>query len=93
MEYYLETSAQVEVDIEVVECLPRPENLDVSLRYVLKHATWRGNNIFQLFDPNEEGDVVKMHTSRIHLLHWTKPKSVRRVSTEARELNAIGVVG
>ena len=32
------------VDIEVVERLPRPENLEVSLQ----HATRRGSNIFQL---------------------------------------------
>ena len=38
------------MDIEVVESLLRPENLEVSLRYVLKHATSRGSNIFELFD-------------------------------------------
>ena len=32
------------MDIEVVESLLRPENLEVSLRYVLKHATTRGSN-------------------------------------------------
>ena len=47
---YLENCAQVIVDIEVVEGLLRPENLEVSLRYVLKHATGRGGNIFLLFD-------------------------------------------
>ena len=31
--------AQVIVDIDVVERLLWPENLEVSLRYVLKHAT------------------------------------------------------
>ena len=35
---YLESCAQVIVDIEVVESLLRPENLEDSLRYVLKHA-------------------------------------------------------
>ena len=45
---YLESCAQVTVDIEVVESLLRPENLEVSLRYVLKYAT--SSNIFQLFD-------------------------------------------
>ena len=34
------------VDIEVVEGMLRPENLEVSLRYVLKHSTRRGSNIF-----------------------------------------------
>ena len=42
------------VDIEVVESLLRPENLWVSQSYVLKHATRRGSNIFQLFDTSEK---------------------------------------
>ena len=46
----LESCAQVMVDIDVVERLLRPENLEVSLRYVLKHATTGGSNLFQLFD-------------------------------------------
>ena len=37
-EDYLESCAQVIVDIEVVETLLTPGNLEVSLRYVLKHA-------------------------------------------------------
>ena len=53
VEEYLESCAQVIVDIEVVERLLRLENLEVSLRYVLKHATGRGSNIFQLFDTSE----------------------------------------
>ena len=40
----------------MVERLPRPENLEVSLRYVLKHATSRGSNIFQLFDTSEKSN-------------------------------------
>ena len=38
----------------VVESLPRSENFEVSLRYVLKHATCRCGNIFQLFDTSEK---------------------------------------
>ena len=53
VEDYLESCSQIIVDIEVVERLLRPENLEVSLRYVLKHATYRGSNIFQLFDTSE----------------------------------------
>ena len=53
VEDYLESCAQVILDIEVVKRLLRPENLDVSLRYVLKHATRRDSNIFQLFDTSE----------------------------------------
>ena len=51
---YLESCAQVMAKIDLVESLLRPENLEVSLRYVLKHATGRGSNIFQLFDTSEK---------------------------------------
>ena len=54
VEDYLENCAQVKVDFEVVESLLRPENLEVSPRYVLKHSTTRGSNIFQLFDTSEK---------------------------------------
>ena len=54
VEDYLENCAQVKVDIEVVESLLKPENIEVSPRYVLKHSTRRGNNIFQLFDTSGE---------------------------------------
>ena len=54
VEDYLESCAQIIVDIEVVERLLRPGNLEVSLRYVLKQATRRGSNIFQLFDTSEK---------------------------------------
>ena len=39
VEDYLESCSLITVDIEVVERLLRPENLEVSLWYVLKHAT------------------------------------------------------
>ena len=45
---------QIIVDIEVVERLPRPENLEFSLRYVLKHANYGGGNIFQFFNTTEK---------------------------------------
>ena len=54
VEDYLESCAQVIVDIDVVERLLRPENLEVSLRYVLKHAARKGSNLFQLFDTSEK---------------------------------------
>ena len=34
----------------------RPENLEVSSRCVLKHATYGGSNIFQLFETAEKPD-------------------------------------
>ena len=54
VEDYLENCAHVKVDIAVVESLLRPENLEVSLRYIVKHSTRRGSNIFQLFDTSEK---------------------------------------
>ena len=54
VEDYPETSAHVKVDIDVLESLLKPKKLEVSLRYVLKHATGRGSNIFQLFDTSEK---------------------------------------
>ena len=54
VEDYLESCAQVIVKLELVESLPRRENFEVSLRYVLKHATYIGSNIFQLFDTSEK---------------------------------------
>ena len=50
VEDYSEKCAQVIVKVDLVESLLRPENLEVSLRYVLKHATYEGSNTFQLFD-------------------------------------------
>ena len=46
VEDYLESGAPIIVDIDVVERLLRPENLEVSLKYVLKHAARRCSNIF-----------------------------------------------
>ena len=37
-----------------MERLLRPEDFEVSLRYVLKHAIGRGSNIFKLFDTSEK---------------------------------------
>ena len=45
-EDYLETCAHVTVKIDLVESLLKPENLEVSLRYVLKHANYGSSNIF-----------------------------------------------
>ena len=46
--------AHVKVDIEVLESLLKPENLEVSPRFLLKYSTRRGSNIFQLFDTSEK---------------------------------------
>ena len=54
VEDYLESCVQRVVDIKVVDRLQRPENFEVSLKYVLKHATRGGNNTFHLFDTSEK---------------------------------------
>ena len=59
VEDQLESCAQVILDIEVVDSLLWPENLEVNLRYVLKHATRRGGNIFQLFDTSEKLEPLR----------------------------------
>ena len=54
VEDYLQNCAHVTVDIEVLESLLKPENLEVTPRYVLKYSTRRGSNIFQLIDTSEK---------------------------------------
>ena len=44
MEDYLENCAHVKVDMEVLESLLKPENLEVSLRYVQKYSSRCGSN-------------------------------------------------
>ena len=54
VEDYLENCAQEKVDIEVVQSLLKPEILEVSPKYILKHSTRRGSNSFRLFDTSEK---------------------------------------
>ena len=54
VEDYLEKRARVIVKIDLVESLLMPENFEVSLRYVLKHANYASSNIFQFFDTTEK---------------------------------------
>ena len=54
VEDHLENCANVKVDVEVLESLMEPENLEISLWYILKHSTRGGSNIFQLFDTSEK---------------------------------------
>ena len=49
-EDYPDSCAHVKVEIEVLESLPKQENFQVSLRYILKCSTRGGSNIFHLFD-------------------------------------------
>ena len=86
VEDYLESCAQVIVDIEVVESFLRPENLEVSLRYVLKHATRRGSNILQLFDTSEKPN----HLRRRDIAFENLAKEMLRYLETSEKLN-VGV--
>ena len=55
VEDYLERCADINVDVEALERLMEPEEVEVCLRFILKFSTRRGSNIFQLFD-NEKKD-------------------------------------
>ena len=59
MEVYLENCAHVKVDIEVLESLLKPESLEVSLRYVQKHSTRRGTNIFPALRHIREAEPLR----------------------------------
>ena len=78
VEDYLEKCAQVIVKIDLVENLPRPENLEVSFWYVLKHASYEGSNIFQLFDTAEKPN---------HLVGSRKRWLESQVRDDARQEN------
>ena len=45
VENYLESSADIKVDVGVLERLIEPEVEKVCLRYILKYSTRRGSNI------------------------------------------------
>ena len=49
VENYLENSADIKVDIDVLARLIEPEDEGVCLRYILKYWTRGGSNIFKLF--------------------------------------------
>ena len=54
----------MKVHNEVLESLMVPENLEVSLRYVLVYSTRGGSNIFQLFDTSEKQDHFVANSKR-----------------------------
>ena len=47
-------SVDLRVEIKTLERLMQPGEAEVCLRYILKHATRRGSNMFQLFDTKEK---------------------------------------
>ena len=59
-EDYFEKSAQDPVEIDLVESLLRPENLEVSLRYVLKHANYGGGQYLPALGHNSESRITSL---------------------------------
>ena len=53
-ENYLESSADIQGDVGVLERLIEPEEEKVCLRYTLKYSTRKGSSIFQFFDTSEK---------------------------------------
>ena len=56
VENYLESSADVQVDVGVLESLIEPEEGKVCLRYILKYSTRRGSSIFQFLNTSKKKD-------------------------------------
>ena len=54
----LESCIDIRVEIKTLERLMEPGEAEVCLRYILKHATRRGSNIFQLFDTKEKKRTI-----------------------------------
>ena len=90
VEDYLEKCVQVIVKTYLVESLLRPENLEVSLRYVLKHATYGCSNIFQLFDTAEKPNHFVASGRR-----WleSQVRDGARQESERKEWYALGYQG
>ena len=59
VEDYLDNCAHVKVDIEVLESLPKQENLEVSLRYILKVLNERRQQSFPSFRHIREAEPLR----------------------------------
>ena len=56
---YLDRSFRVKVQVEALEALLGPEDVDVDLRRILKEARdERGRNIFEIFGSNDMSFLV-----------------------------------
>ena len=71
VEGYLESCARVTVDIDAVERLLRPGNLEVSLKYVLKHEA--------------EDDGWKAREETVHGRRMGKTSGMTLIIKEARQ--------
>ena len=58
---FLERSADIHVDVGVLERLIEPEEEKFCLRYILKYSTRRGSSIFQFFNTSEKMDHLVEH--------------------------------
>ena len=56
VEDYLESGADIKVDIEALTRLLEPEDEEVCLRYILEYSTRRSSNIFQFLNTGEKED-------------------------------------
>ena len=61
---YLESSADIQVDVGVLERLIEPEDEKVCLRCILKYSTRRGSNMFKIFDTSEKKDHLVASSTR-----------------------------
>ena len=64
VEDYLETCADIKLDIGALERLIEPEDEEVCLRYILKYSTRGGSNIFNLVDTSEKKDHLVANRRR-----------------------------
>ena len=56
MEDYLEKCTNIKVDIFALELLMEPEEAEVCLGYILKHAKRRGSGIFEIVETEGRKD-------------------------------------
>ena len=54
----MERCIDIRVEIKTLERLMEPEEAEVRLRDIPKHATRRGSNIFQIFDTKDEKKTI-----------------------------------
>ena len=52
----MEKCIHIKVEIPALELLMEPEETEVILRYILKHARRRGSGIFEIFDTKQRKD-------------------------------------
>ena len=56
MEQYMNKSDSIKVEIEELESLLGPEDLEVNLRQILRYASRKGGRIFEIFSSKEQSE-------------------------------------